>query len=169
MTDAVGNNVDTEKTSKILENYSISMLSTRIDEFDHTDWNASEELHKICNHFNHFTLIDECVDFITDTEGQTVLLIIAQELVEQFVPLIHDISQLKYIFVLGDGEEKWNYSWYKIKGVYKTIRLIYDNLLFSAKQSEDSCLPFSFVYATNDTTNINRDRLEPSFMYTSLF
>ena len=70
--------------------------------------NYSEILAHLCaiaDYFQAFTDIDSCIDFISTLTYEKVFLIVPVSGLKQFIPLIHNIPQVAYIYICGEIQE----------------------------------------------------------------
>jgi tetratricopeptide (TPR) repeat protein len=95
-------------------------------------------------------------------------MIIPDHLGRQILPLIEDISQLHWIYVLcnhhAECEHSTNIS-KKVKGAFNQIELIYDTLKQTVRRSDIDMTPISIISSAIST---NPDELDQSFMYSQL-
>ena len=114
---------------------------------------------------------DECVDFLSDVQTEEIILIVSEQLAENLVPMIHQISQLISVFVLSSNEfrdQQWTNNWSKVKGRFTDINLLSVSITRFIRQYEEGNTSFSFI-TVDDMCNRNLNHLPPSFMYTQLF
>lgn len=85
-------------------------------------------------------------------------------------PLCHAFTiSLNYIIADDPRHQRTLMEvWPKVKGVYQDIQSIRAIVAATRKHWIQNSIPFS-VLSTDDATDINFERLEPSFMYTELF
>ena len=140
-------------------------------ESDHMFEDDLMQLRAVVNYFKAFTERNVCVDFMTDVEDQKVFLVVSQTIAQHLITQVHAIPQLTLIYIISSRlapTEEWMNSWSKIRGPYENIRLLQQDLISAIKQANHDCVSLSLI-PLGDVTNINRDRLEPSFMYTNIF
>ena len=98
---------------------------------------------------------------------------LGQDLMQQ----IYRLPQVEAIYIFcGDParHQSWTSKWPKIRGIYNCIEPICQALQAAVKQSNEDLTPISFVSqheeeGTEKESSIDLNRLEPSFMYTTLF
>lgn len=155
--------------SKIIENYSILAL---IDTVGGSSGCVTDDdfsvLQDIAVDTHRFDNADRCIDFLTDDTDREVFLILSCSLSRQIVPCIHDVPQLKNIFLIADKRDDWTINWSKIRGIHKTIRFLCEDLLQSAGLCNKDNMPFSFLTVSQDVINISDDQFEPSFLHTTV-
>ncbi|CAF4528841.1 unnamed protein product, partial [Rotaria magnacalcarata] len=85
--------------------------ATDLAQNDNVD-KAKMELERIVKFVEIFDDVDECVDYVTNTEDHQVLLIINEFDGENIVSVLHEVKQLKEIYVLSLNRST-NLSWIK--------------------------------------------------------
>ena len=86
--------------TRILQNFHLVWLDETIDE-NHEDFHHSiTHLQKVVNTINTFTDIDECIDFITDMTNETALMIVSQQFIQNILPVVQDILQIKSVYIM---------------------------------------------------------------------
>jgi hypothetical protein len=110
-------------------------LDRNIDQVNNDDCRHTiTTLKDVADHVNTFTDIDQCISFIASVNGEETVLISSGGLGQKIVPAIHNISQIKAIYIFCDNathHEKWAKQWPKVKGVYTDITHICDALLYA--------------------------------------
>jgi tetratricopeptide (TPR) repeat protein len=134
--------------------------------------NTVTQLCQTVNIIHKFTDVDPCIDFLTDSYNEKVIMVISRPLCQEMMPLIHDIAQLHTIFVTCSNEnihEQWAKEWPKIKGFFTEIPTMCEALKQASQQCEHHSISMS-LEATNtgDTSSKTLNRLDPSFMYTQI-
>ena len=115
----------------IVQNFLLVWLHDSLDETKDDFQNSLIQLRSIVNTVHNFTNADQCVDFITDINDETIFMIISRTFGEIIIPIIHNISQLDSIFVLCNNttnDANLAQSWSKVKGVFTQISHICDFL-----------------------------------------
>ncbi|CAF0895989.1 unnamed protein product [Adineta steineri] len=149
-----------------MQNVLLIWLDGNIDVKNYDCQNTITELRRAVNDINTFTDADQCLEFIQTIIDNKVCMIISGLLGQNFVPSIHNMSQVDSIFVFCGNRkhhEQWAKGWPKIKGVFTDITPICEALKETAHQCEQNAIPMSFVEA-----NKKLDQLDPSFMYTQI-
>ncbi|CAF3411849.1 unnamed protein product [Rotaria socialis] len=83
--------------------------------------------HTIFNKLHSFTLMNECIDFVTDIQEQQVFMVLSGAFEKSTIDITHDMPQISNIYILSDNEgqhEGWTKQWAKIKGVFTDIASI---------------------------------------------
>ena len=130
--------------------------------------NFLNELHHVADDIHAFSNADACIDFLTEITEQTqkLVLIVSDVFSKGLVPLIADWPQLHAIFLFGKDSSKckeWYKDYSKVKGMFSEINA----LIKSLEQIID---PESLTMIDIiEPSNIGRDRLHCSFMYSQLF
>ena len=118
-----------------------------------------------------FIDIDECIDFLTDVKFEKVFMILHDEVGDNVMSSLHQISQLIAVFVLSDNKLKYKQTmtmdWSKVKGVFTDMTHISESIKWLLRHYDEDNIPFSCITAET-TANPNLDQLPPSFMYTQL-
>jgi hypothetical protein len=117
------------------------------------------------------TNTDQCIDFVTDSYNEKVVLIISGTLCRNIVPLVDDIHQLHKIFIFDKNKiryEQWAKQWSKTKGVFTEIESICEALKQASQLCEQNAISMSFVTTNDGSSSQNLDRLDPIFMYTKI-
>ncbi|CAF4436489.1 unnamed protein product, partial [Didymodactylos carnosus] len=108
------------------KNLKFSMPKTN-DEFVHLVWLAANsenniqikiELQNLYRSFDTFDTIDRCDAYIRENREKTIVLIVSGRFGREIVPRIHDLSQLKsiYVFCMDKAEhEKWAKHYKKVE------------------------------------------------------
>ena len=93
----------------------------------------------------------------------------------QLVQQIHDLPQVEAIYIISDNPDEqhsWASNWSKIRGVRNQLEPICEALQEAVTQTNENLTPISFVTKTeadSEGPTVDLDRLDPSFMYTTLF
>ncbi|CAF3887602.1 unnamed protein product [Rotaria sp. Silwood1] len=111
-------------------------------------------------------------NYLTDLTDEKISFIVSDAFGQHIVPLIHEIPQIKSIYVFcgvnKSNYEAWAKEYEKIKGVFTQIESICDRLKQDVRQSNHNLIAVSFVPSFDSFINVNSDQLDPSFMYTQL-
>jgi hypothetical protein len=91
----------------VVQNFFLIWLDANIDESNDEYRNSINQLQSIINTIDIFKDIDQCIDFLTEIKDETIFMIVSGSLIEQIVPFIHNISQLKSIFVFTENKERY--------------------------------------------------------------
>ncbi|CAF0879698.1 unnamed protein product [Adineta steineri] len=152
--------------TSIFQNYQLVWLDAHIDE--HNDSNCQNTitvLRRIINYVTTFNEVDECMNYIGKMKDEKIILIISGTLGQNFIPIIHDTSQIISIFIFCKNKlvhELWAYSWSKIKGVFEEIPILYEAIKQAAEECDRNTISMSFININNETSVENLDK---SFIY----
>lgn len=116
------------------------------------------QMKHLVNYIQIFMQLDECIDFLTETDQNKAFLITTNSIDQQILSLIHDVPQLSKIYMMCNykiNEEQWS----KVKGMYPTLTSLLEALKLDIKQ----------VNRNEISVNYHIDQLDPTFMYTQLF
>ena len=77
-------------------------------------------LENITSSMDSFSEVDTFMDSLFENDRKKVIMLVSGALGENTVPIIHDASQLDFIFVFCHNKahhERWTKQWSKVKGV----------------------------------------------------
>ena len=162
-------------TQRILQNNRLVWVDGNIRDDDPDIQHTLEQLKTIVHHIDLFTQINQCLQFLLKVKNEQALIITSGALGLKLLEQIHPLRQVHAIYIFcgnPDRHRPWAAKWSKIQGVYDRIKPICEALEKAVKQTNEDLTPISFVTQGSDdeeesTDNLNR--LEPSFMYTTLF
>lgn len=160
-------NIKTQKHD-ILEKWIVILLKTNANGQETADENLIKKHCDVAGDIELFSCVDKCIDFLTDVNDRKICLILCTSLTKSLVPMIHDFSQLKFIYVLRDNE---NYDilltnkWTKIKGSFSDMVNIFHHFKQNIRQSVYDLLSISIACPSNVN---NTNELDSSFMYSQL-
>lgn len=107
--------------SENLEDFTLVYLDENIHNLDHLDTSGKLELIISC--VKIFNNLSECLLYVQDAKSEEIIFIVSGKLAEIALPVLHDMSQLAWIYVFCFNFPK-NEEWAKI---YSKIHGIYDN------------------------------------------
>ena len=143
---------------------------------DETDTEHSwDRLRSVVHYITSFTCIDACIRFAQKIKREKIFIITSGFLGQDLVPQIHQMAQVEAIYVFTSDPSRhrfWTKMWSKIRGVYSCMEPICEALQAAIKQSNEDLTPISFVSqheGEGEGMKVDLNRLEPSFMYTTLF
>ena len=157
---------------RIIQNFRLIWLNEKIDKSMIDYQNTLIQLQSIVNIVHAFTQRDEAIDFLTEINVEKIFLVIEANTGQDILSLIHDIPQLDAIYIFSGnkaGHEQWTTKWSKIKGVHTCIQTMCEALQLAAQQCNQDCMTMSFIKVDVESSKLNLDQLEPTFMYTQLF
>ena len=142
---------------------------------DETDTEHSwDRLRSVVHYITSFTCIDACIRFAQKIKREKIFIITSGFLGQDLVPQIHQMAQVEAIYVFTSDPSRhrfWTKMWSKIRGVYSCMEPICEALQAAIKQSNEDLTPISFVSqheGEGEGMKVDLNRLEPSFMYTTL-
>ncbi|CAF3967619.1 unnamed protein product [Adineta steineri] len=152
--------------TSIFQNYQLVWLDAHIDEHNDSNYrNTITILRRIINYVTTFNEVDECMNYIGKMKDEKIILIISGTLGQNFIPIIHDTSQIMSIFIFCKNKlvhELWAHSWPKIRGVFVEIPVLYEAIKQAAEECDRNTISMSFIN-TNDETSV--ENLDKSFIY----
>ena len=161
-----------QPTQRMVQQFFLVWIDPNIDQSTADYHNSVAQLRSIVNDVTSFKQPDDAIDFLTDIHGMSGILIVTDTIGQRILPLIQDISILDTIYILTTHvyeNEQWSKKCTKMKGMYTDIPSICKALQLAAKQCDRDSIAMSFVDVSKEVSNVNANRLEPSFMYTQLF
>ncbi|CAF4001701.1 unnamed protein product [Adineta steineri] len=105
------------------------------------------------------------MNYIGKMKDEKIILIISGTLGQNFIPIIHDTSQIISIFIFCKNKlvhELWAHSWSKIKGVFEEIPILYEAIKQAAEECDRNTISMSFININDETLVENLDK---SFIY----
>ena len=162
-------------SGRILQNNRLVWVDDNIRDDDPDTQHTLEQLKTIVHHIDLFTEIDQCLQFLHKVNDEQALIITSGALGPQLLEQIHSLRQVHAVYIFcsnPDRHRPWAMKWSKIQGVYNRIKQICEALQKAVKQTDEDLTPISFVTqgsANEEGSRENLNRLEPSFMYTTLF
>ena len=160
---------------RILQNNRLVWVDINIRDDDPDTQHTLEQLRTTVHQIDLFTQIDQCLQFLHEVKNEQVLIITSGSLGPKLSEKTHHLRQVVSIYIFcgnPDRHRSWTSEWSKIRGVYNRIKPICEALQKAVKQTNGDLTPMSFITRSansegGSTDNLNR--LEPSFMYTTLF
>ena len=138
---------------------------------DDTFSHSIADLCDVVSSIHTFMDIDECIDFLTDVKYEKVIMILHDEVGDNVMSSLHQISQLIAVFILSDNKLKYKQTmmmdWSKVKGVFTDVTRISKSIKRLLRRYDKDNILFSCITAEN-VMSPNLDQLPPSFMYTQL-
>ncbi|CAF4016155.1 unnamed protein product [Adineta steineri] len=133
--------------------------------------NTIVQFREVIDDIQTYTDVDECVAFINDIRDEKIFLISSEALSQIIVPIIHNKTQVSDIYIFCGNKtehEQWIQQWLKVKGVFTNISSICELLSQAAEDCDQNSISMSFVETIDNTSNINRNELDQSFIYTQI-
>ena len=157
-------------TQRILQNNLLIWVDANINHKDTDTQHTLQQLRAVVDHVDLFTQIDQCLPFLSKIKNEQALIITSGSLGQHLVQQIHHLPQVDAIYIFcgqSDRHRSWTSQWSKIRGIHNRIQPICEALRTAVKQTNEDLTPISFV--TEGETEDDLNRLDPSFMYTTLF
>lgn len=153
-----------------LENIVVICLDTNNDLYGNAERNWFIEVQCRANIVHTFVDVDECVDFLTEIENETILMIVSGDSSLYNVPYFEEFHQLKFLYILSTDKTLdgiWASKYGKVKGVFALVEDILPSFTYDIEQCERGLVPISIIQANNSApTALNE--VDQSFMYTQL-
>ena len=153
------------RLTSMAQSFYLVLLDVDIDD------DSIAQLQQVVNNINRFTDVDECIDFITDTEEERTFMIVSNTFSQIIVSTVQEIPQVSYVYIWCNSMTKHNESlieYSKVKGVYTEIAPLCELLQQAIEDFDRNSISISFVRSTDDGNDQNLNQLDQSFMYTQL-
>ena len=158
---------------RVVQNFLLVWLDTNICLSEKDSQNTLQQLRSVVNNITLFTDPNQCVVFLQGIQTEKAFVITSGSLGQALVPCVHSMVQVNALFIFcgeQNQHKQWATAWPKIQCVHTEIEPICKALQEAAKQCNQDSTATSFVeLVTDDISNTDLNRLEPSFMYTQLF
>ncbi|CAF0719528.1 unnamed protein product [Adineta steineri] len=147
--------VETHSTVSNSEDSIVVWLNSRKELGLDSYLRINAEIRSVADYLQTFTDNDECVDFISSLTYEKVFLIIYLTEAEQVISLVHDLSQLVYIYVCKESEEdsvsdsrfNWINGFPLVRaGIHNTIGDLLDQLQRDIKSKQSCVVPYSLLW-----------------------
>ncbi|CAF3807239.1 unnamed protein product [Adineta steineri] len=162
-----------QQRRRMVRNYSLLCLDECTDEASQDYQDILMQLKTNTDNINIFTQRDECIDFLTDAEGNIKsFLVLENTMAQHLVPLINDIPQLNGVYIFSNiksQDEEWTKKWQKIRSISTNLDDLYQALRIGMKQFNQDSIAMSFITVKEMASTDNLNQLEPTFMYTQVF
>ena len=158
------------KHTCISQNFALVWLDESIEEENKVCFSLIEQLKSVVDSIDVFNDADQCLDFLKGVQKQHIFVIISPRLGQATMPWIEQIPASTAVFVFSNERPvatPWTKDWQTIRGVFTSISELCASLKKEARDVDENSIAISFV-TSNDITNQDLDRLDPSFMYTQL-
>ena len=160
----------TTEISRSLENFVIIWLDATLKTKNLADYVAKEsyDLHRIVNNLKLYIDPDSCIQYMTNSEirNTRIFLVVSGSLGQDFVPRVHSIiTELYSIYVFCsyvEKHEKWAKNFNKIKGVYKDMMAICEQLKRDLSQCSNDLIDIH-ISTTKEETLLTHNQLWKEF------
>ena len=144
-----------------MENFIIVWLNLYSNEYDN---DSLDQLRQIINSIKKFIHPEQCFDYLKTVKDEKILMINSYGLDREQMSQLDALPQLHSIYFFSD--EKFDYQDYKkVKGIYKNIEQICDEMKREIHQSQTDLTPISLI-SSHSIRHLNE--LDQSFMYAQL-
>ena len=133
---------------------------------------SKTQLQEIANAIKSFTKAEDCSAFISSIKDEKIFLIISGKAQQSFVSKIHDAKQLESIYLLCPDkakDESWISQYPEIRGIYKTMLLLSEQLKTDSKNLDRQLVGFELMKGSLSDTTSKANQQEALFMYDQLF
>lgn len=151
---------------RFVENCLIVWLDPDIDE--DRNQQSIEQLRLIINEVHIFNQLNLCIDYIEDIHDERMLLIVSEEIGQQIVPLVHELSEIESIYLFcSSNPPEWMSNIRKFKGAAGDFQTLCQLLKSNVRLIERENFGFD-VLGNASFTPDSRNKQEAAFMYTQL-
>lgn len=130
-----------------------------------------EEIFRLKDVFARMNTFDDskkCLDFISNVKNnERIFLISSGTLGKNVVPQLHDMAQVDSIYIFcGDKSkhEEWVKSFWKIKGLFTSMKLVIEALENNAKKLIDRVYSMGFASTSEDITSKSLNQFDQCFV-----
>jgi len=162
---------DEPHSRRLCQNFDLIWLDENIHQNNENCRNSIMKLREVIGTVDTFVDIDECIDFVTDQMNETVVMVTSKKYIRQLLPLIPDLPQVKSIYILCQNQTvntTCTYQCTKVKGIFIDVTSICEVIKQALKDHDQNEVSISFANSKNGTTNVSKDNLDCSFMYTEI-
>lgn len=127
-------------------------LDSNFNESDVIYRNSITRLQRISVSINPFTNINDCILFLNKMQDAKILMIIAEDLIDQIWPQIKSVSNIYSVYVIssdGEAKEYPKEEYDKIKGVFDKVEPIYGSLKRDTRPYHQEILVMSIIPSSN--------------------
>ena len=123
---------DNQRRERTNDNFIVFWITT-----DPPGLQSIKELRQIINSIHIYDNEDECkcINCLADIHEEKIFLIVPESLSHAVIPVVHQRSQIKYIYVLNlekqEEKEKWSEQYRKIRGIYQDISSVFAQIVYS--------------------------------------
>ena len=142
-----------------------------LDDNEHTEDSIPTELDRATSALRIFSDAERGKDYIRQAVNENILLVMSSSFFPSMVSQVHDLSQLKSIYVVGTSSpsvlDEHHSVYTKVRGYFQDIAALGEYLTQDIRMTEAVTTPMSIV-SSNTTLPESLDTLDPSFMYSQL-
>ncbi|CAF4510845.1 unnamed protein product, partial [Rotaria socialis] len=163
---------------RMAQNYLVIWVDGNIDENNDDYGSTLAQLRTVVSDVNVCTTPEQCVEFLDEIDDGKAFIISSGPLGQILVNDIHGIPKVDAIYILCDNKachEPWAKEWFKIRGVFTSIKPICESLKEMARECDHDTIAMSFVPKQTMTEGAtgsnpkNLDQLPPTYMYSVIF
>ncbi|CAF4576169.1 unnamed protein product, partial [Rotaria socialis] len=163
---------------RMAQNYLVIWVDGNIDENNDDYRSTLAQLRTVVSDVNACTTPEQCVEFLDEIDDGKAFIISSEPLGQSLVNDIHDIPKVAAIYILCDNKachEPWAKEWFKIRGVFTSIKPICESLKEMARECDHDTIAMSFIPKQTMTEGAtgsnpkNLDQLPPTYMYSVIF
>jgi tetratricopeptide (TPR) repeat protein len=150
----------------ICQNFVLLWLDANNDKSNQEFCSSLSQLGRIFDPIKTCTDVDECVKFLHQVEKEKIFMIVSGGLGQNILPTIHEMFQLKSVFVFCGNtsfHEQWTRQYKKVKAVESDIVRICNALHSAARQYDQNSVSISFFSASLESKQ-TLSQLDHSFM-----
>ena len=159
---AKGQRLDpTEIQRHRLKNILLIYAGDSLEENNDAVQNKIAELRSRIHDVKLFNNVDECVQCLNQLKTEKVIAVMSGTITKVLLPIIDSLPQV-YAIHLIDEQANNAGIWLKVKDVHSDILSVFKSIEKDIERYQDDDVPITFM-------STEKDRLNPSFMYTRLF
>ncbi|CAF3752481.1 unnamed protein product [Rotaria socialis] len=162
-------------STRVMQNFIIVRLDANANENSKSFRKFLTQLRKSYTTLKEFSNVDECIEYIKSVKDEKIFLITSGSLGEKMVPTIHDLAQLRSIFIYCKNtahHKEWAQQWPKITGVHSAIDSISKHLPKFIRESDQDAISMSFIpksiMSAASSKQQNLIKLETTYQYSAL-
>ena len=129
------------------------------------------KLNTIISVIKTFTDADQCIAFLKQMKDRNIFLITSGTLVKSVMPTIHDVPQIKVVFIFCGSKsyhEQWAKDWSKISNIVTDFSDLCTAVQLAVQQWDKEPIKSDHSPTSSIKTTKDLDLLPPSFMYTQV-
>ena len=159
-----------DKSKLMHRKFRLIWLFPNIVDSDDNYGNVMNQLRKHVDTIEFYTDVDQCIDFLTDVDGENVIMIIPAAHRQSLVPLIHDVPELYSVYIIRNDAvhvEQGTNPFRKERFLSCSIEEICKSLQRDTKQCDHDLFPVSII-SSDGSAKLKLNELPPTFMYSQI-
>ncbi|CAF4644174.1 unnamed protein product, partial [Rotaria sp. Silwood2] len=173
MSEILSSNAMRPRRRKV-QNYLLIWVDENIDVKNEDCQNTLAHLRNVVKEVNVCATSEECIEALIDVDGGKAFVISSGALGQNVVPVIHDMACVDAIYVFCSKKarhEVWTKKWFKIRGVFTTIKPICESLKKVTRECDHNSIPMSFISVQKGSASDenNSKQLPAVYMYSVLY